>query len=246
MTSCKSKQEQFSKSGLTGVVWKGMEFIKTTGWSRGIKDLTARLTKELKSGKQVLWLIGGGSNIAASVEVMAALPEAETHHLSIFMTDERYGDVGHMHSNSRQLMDAGFLQKDAMFMPMLQPGFSMDETAERYAHALENAVEHADIVIAQSGIGPDGHIAGILPHSPAVAATGWITGYQAPNYMRMTMTFDALRNIDAAYYMAFGDDKHEALTQLRDEQLSLDDQPSQILKELPEAYVYNDQVGPAA
>jgi 6-phosphogluconolactonase/glucosamine-6-phosphate isomerase/deaminase len=220
-----------------------MEFIKTSGWDRGIKDLAARLTHELKAGKQVLWLIGGGSNITASVQVMAALPDDETHHLSIFMTDERYGDVGHVHSNSLQLLEAGFQSKEAIFVPVLQPGFSMEETQERYAQALENAVEHADIVIAQSGIGPDGHIAGILPHSTAVGTTGWMTGYEAPNYSRMTMTFDALRHIDAAYYMAFGDDKKGALISLRDETLSLDDQPAQILKELPEAYVYNDQIG---
>ncbi len=220
-----------------------MEFIKATGWQRGIKDLSARLVLELKAGKKVLWLVGGGSNIKASVQVMASLPEELTQSLSIFMTDERFGEVGHVHSNARQLVDEGFHQKDAVFVPMLQPGFSMEETSERYGQALERAVDHADIVIAQSGIGPDGHIAGILPHSVAVKASGWVTSYEAPHYMRMTMTFDALRHIDAAYYIAMGDDKKPALTQLRDESLSLDDQPSQILKEIPEAYIYNDQIG---
>lgn len=220
-----------------------MEFIKTAGWQRGIKDLTTRLTKELKAGKKVLWLIGGGSNIEASVEVMSKLPEELTKNLSIFMTDERYGEVGHMHSNSRQLTEAGMATKDAVFVHMLQPGFTLDETQERYGKALESAIDHADIVIAQSGIGPDGHIAGILPHTSAVKASGWVTSYEAPPYTRMTMTFDALRHIDAAYYMAFGEDKKEALHRLRDEEVPLEDQPAQILKELPEAYVYNDQIG---
>jgi 6-phosphogluconolactonase/glucosamine-6-phosphate isomerase/deaminase len=181
-----------------------MEFIKTAGWQRGIKDLTVRLTKELKSGKKVLWLIGGGSNIQASVQVMSKLPEELTKNLSIFMTDERYGEVGHVHSNSRQLTEAGLEPKDAVFVHMLQPGFSLDETQERYGKALEAAVAHANIVIAQSGIGPDGHIAGILPHTAAVKASGWVTGYESAPYTRMTMTFDALRHIDAAYFMAFG------------------------------------------
>jgi 6-phosphogluconolactonase/glucosamine-6-phosphate isomerase/deaminase len=220
-----------------------MEFIKTTGWQRGIADLTKRLVQELKAGKKVLWLIGGGSNIAATVEVMNAIPAEASQTLTIFMTDERFGEVGHVHSNAKQLRDAGFQPKDAVFVPMLEPGFSFDETQERYAQALERAVEHADIVIAQSGIGPDGHIAGILPHSVAVKATGWVTGYEAPNYTRMTTTFDALRHIDVAYYMAFGGDKKPALTQLRDVELPLDDQPAQILKEITEVYVYNDQIG---
>jgi 6-phosphogluconolactonase/glucosamine-6-phosphate isomerase/deaminase len=223
-----------------------MKFVKVKGWDEGVQALSERLQKELAKRGKVLWLIGGGSNIAASVKVMDSLPEDLTKDLSIFMTDERFGEVGHVHSNSKQLLDAGFQQKDAVFVPMLQPGFSMAETQERYAQALERAIDHANIVIAQSGIGPDGHIAGILPHSPAVKASGWITDYEAAPYTRMTMTFDALRHIDAAYYIAMGDDKLEALTRLRDEELPLDDQPSQILKELPEAYVFNDQIGDAA
>jgi 6-phosphogluconolactonase/glucosamine-6-phosphate isomerase/deaminase len=222
-----------------------MKFVKAEGWQPGIDALAKRLQTELTASKRVLWLIGGGSGIQATVAVMDALPAELTEHLSIFMTDERYGEVGHVNSNARQLTEAGFTPKEAIFVPMLQPGFSMDETQERYEQALKQAVEHADIVIAQSGIGPDGHIAGILPHSVAVNASGWITSYEAPHYTRMTMTFEALRQIDTAYYMAFGDEKKPALTSLRDENLSLDDQPAQILKEIKEAYVYNDQIGDA-
>lgn len=222
-----------------------MKFLKVEGWQPGIDALAKRLRAELKAGRRVLWLVGGGSGIQATVAVMDELPADLTEHLSIFMTDERYGDVGHVNSNARQLTEAGFTTKDAVFVPMLQPGFSLDETAERYETALKQAVEHADIIIAQSGIGPDGHIAGILPHSDAVTASGWITTYEAPHYTRMTMTFEALRHIDSAYYMAFGDEKKPALTQLRDEELSLDEQPAQILKDIKEAYVYNDQIGDA-
>jgi 6-phosphogluconolactonase len=174
---------------------------------------------------------------------MASLPTELTKKLVIFLTDERYGEVGHVHSNARQLHEAGFQPQDAIFVPMLEPGFSMDETQERYAQALERAIDHADVVIAQFGIGPDGHIAGILPHSTAATASGWIAGYEAPHYTRVTLTFDALRHINVAYAFVFGAEKAQALTQLRDEDLPLNDQPSQILKELPEAYVYNDQVG---
>jgi hypothetical protein len=51
--------------------------------------------------------------------------------------------------------------------------------------------------------------------------------------------------LTAAYVFAFGDAKREALQQLRDESLSLDDQPAQIIKQLPEAYVYSDQLSDA-
>ncbi|HET6925107.1 MAG TPA: 6-phosphogluconolactonase [Candidatus Saccharimonadales bacterium] len=219
-----------------------MKFIRTAGWEEGTKALGKRLVKELQS-KQVLWLVCGGSNIAAAVQVMQSLPDELTEHLSIFLTDERFGEIGHRHSNAAQLLDAGFQTKQAVFVPVLQPGFSLSETQERYGQALASAVEHADIVIGQFGIGPDGHIAGILPHSPATTADGWMAAYEAPPYTRVTMTFPALRHIDVAFAMAFGDDKRGALSRLETEELPLDTQPSQILKELPEAYVYNDQVG---
>lgn len=222
-----------------------MQFVKTNGWDKGIRELTKRLSGELASGKRVLWLVCGGSNIPAAVRVMKALPREDTKNLTIFLTDERYGEVGHINSNAKQLHDAGFQPKDAVFVAMLNPGFSMEETQERYAQALERAVDHADIVIGQFGIGADGHIAGILPHSLAVNALGWIVGYEAPHYMRVTLTFEALRHVKTAYAMVFGEDKKDALTKLRDESIELAKQPSQILKELSEAYVYNDQIGEA-
>lgn len=222
-----------------------MKFQKVAGWDNCVSAVSKRLISELQKHDRVLWLICGGSNIGAEVKIMAAIPEALTKKLAIFMTDERYGEVGHVHSNARQLHEAGFQAQDAIFVPMLEPGFSMDETQERYAQALERAIDHANVVIAQFGIGADGHIAGILPNSLATTATGWIAGYEAPHYTRVTLTFEALRKIDVAYACVFGGDKLDALQRLRDEAVPLADQPSQILKEVPEAYVLNDQIGDA-
>jgi len=219
-----------------------MQFVKTTSPTQGTKELEKRLASELKQGKHVLWLISGGSNIAISTAAMQALPVDDTKNLAIFLTDERYGAVGHLDSNAKQLLDAGFQTKEAVFVPTLAPGFSLEETRERYAQASQRAFEHADVIIAQIGIGPDGHIAGILPHSPAVDANGWVAAYKTPTYTRVTLTFDALRHVSVAYVMAFGDEKKPTLTQLRDKILPLAEQPAQFLKELPEVYLYNNQL----
>jgi 6-phosphogluconolactonase len=218
-----------------------MKCIFSEDWEQGTNDLAARLRKELAAGKRMLWMVCGGSNIAASVKVMDMISEEESEKLAIFLTDERYGELDHASSNARQLREAGFHPKQAVFIPMLADGLSLSETAERYTQALQAAIEHADVIVAQFGIGPDGHIAGILPNSPASKSTDWVTGYDAPPYIRITQTFDALRHISVAYAMAFGADKHEALVRLRDETVPLEEQPSQILKELPEAFVYSDQ-----
>jgi len=220
-----------------------MQFVKTQDAKQGTRELSKRLSAALKQNKRVLWLVSGGSNIPLSVQIMQTLPEEETKNLAIFLTDERYGEVGHIHSNVKQLMDSGFAAKQAIFVPVLAPGFSLEETKERYEQAIVRAFEHAEFIIAQFGIGADGHIAGILPHSEAVKADGWVTAYETQEHTRVTLTFDALRHITIAYAFVFGEEKKHALEQLQGEDLPLADEPSQILKELPEAYVYNDQIG---
>ena len=219
-----------------------MKFIRSEDWQEGTKALTKRLKAELSKGAPVLWLVSGGSNIKVSVEVMRALPDDITANLAVFLCDERYGEVGHIHSNAKQLVDTGFTPKQAIFVPALVPGFSLEETRERYEEAMRRAFEHAKVIIGQFGIGTDGHIAGILPHSPAVEAEGWVAAYETHEHTRVTLTFEALRQVTAAYVFAFGEEKRPALTQLRDEKLPLADQPSQILTELAEAYIYNDQI----
>ncbi|HVS58231.1 MAG TPA: 6-phosphogluconolactonase [Candidatus Saccharimonadales bacterium] len=220
-----------------------MKFVRTEGWGKGTQALVRRLQSELKKNVPVLWLVCGGSNIPASVEVMKTLPDDATKNLAVMLTDERYGEVGHIHSNAKQLMDAGFESKQAIFVPTLVPGHSLQETKIRYEEAVRRAFEHANVIIAQFGIGADGHLAGILPHSPAAESTDWVAAYETAEHTRVTLTFEALRHITAAYAFVFGGEKKPALLQLRDENLPLADQPSQILKELSEAYVYNDQIG---
>jgi len=218
-----------------------MKIELTEGWAAGTQQLDQRLQSELQEGKRVLWLVCGGSNIQASAKIMDGLEDDLTKNLAILLTDERYGEVGHPDSNARQLQEAGFQAKQAIFVPTLT-GLSLEETTARYDQVMQHAIEHADIVIAQFGIGTDGHIAGLLPHSVATTSTDWVTAYEAPPFTRITMTFKAMKHIHVAVAMAFGEDKQLALERLRDETLPLVEQPSQILKELPEAYVFNDQV----
>ena len=220
-----------------------MRFIKVVDWQPGIIALGERLHTALKAHNNVLWLVSGGSNIQASVSVMDNIAEELTEHLTIMLIDERFGLPGHKDSNYKQFQDAGFNPRQATFMPMLVEGLNLQETAHRYEELLERALESADMVVSQLGIGSDGHIAGILPRTSAVNADGLVTAYKHPSYTRITATFEALKRIDCDYSFVFGKDKQDALTTLKTEVLTLEVQPSQILKQLPEAYIYNDQIG---
>ena len=220
-----------------------MKYILTAAWDDGVADLTARLVRELAAGKKVLWLLSGGSNIATSAQIMDNISASQSKHLTVSLIDERYGEPGHADSNWAQLMQAGFKGKQATLLPVLKEGAGFEQTLEDYTKLAEQAFDGNDVIIAQLGIGPDGHVAGILPDSPAVTAQGMVAGYDAPPLRRLTLTFPALRRVQAAYVFAFGKPKHKALTMLRDGALPLAEQPAQILKELSEAYLYSDQVG---
>jgi 6-phosphogluconolactonase len=221
-----------------------MKYILTAGWDDGVADLTERLVRELAGGKRVLWLTSGGSNIPASVQVMENISAALSGKLSVSLADERYGEPGHPDSNWTQLMQAGFKGKSATLLPVLLPERSFQQATQDYAQLIEKAFADNDVIIAQLGIGPDGHIAGILPGSEAAQETqALVAGYHDPPLTRLTLTFPGLRRITAAYAFAFGKPKQKALVTLHSASLPLAEQPAQILNELDEAYMYSDQVG---
>jgi 6-phosphogluconolactonase/glucosamine-6-phosphate isomerase/deaminase len=203
-----------------------------------------RLLKEVQNPqtKRVLWLVSGGSNIALSVTIMDHLPDDLTPKLAIALTDERFGPVGFSDSNFQQLLDAGFQPKQATFLPVLVPDLDLEATRQRYEDAITTAFESADVIIAQFGIGTDGHIAGILPDTSSVSNTNFVVAYQTEQYTRLSLTLEALKGVTAAYVFAFGSDKQTALEKLSKD-IPLDDEPSQILKQIPDSYVYNDQMG---
>lgn len=221
-----------------------MRLLLTPDWQPGITALTERLVSELEEGKRVVWLVPGGSNIKAAVSAAALLPEVLTEQLVITLSDERYGEVDHPDSNWRQLREAGFDVRRAKGIPVLVPGLDLEATRAAFEESLSEELLAADAIIAHLGMGPDGHIAGILPGTPSVTAAQLVAAYEAPNYTRITTTPSLLRRVTAAYVMAFGAEKREAIERLETD-VNLTDQPAQILKEIPESYVYNDQKGEA-
>lgn len=206
-------------------------------------DLCDRLVAELKTGQKVLWLVSGGSNIGATVAIMNMLPEDLTSNLSIMLIDERYGRPGHADSNWQQLMQAGFTPKNAHLMPVLLSNSSLEATAMHYNNMAAQAFAENDVAIAQLGIGQDGKIAGILPHSIASKSGQQLAvGYEHEPFDRLTLTCAALEMMDAIYVFVYGESKKDALIKLQNEGLSSEEQPAQFLKQLPEVYLYNDQV----
>ena len=221
-----------------------MKYLLTTGWEDGVAALTECLVGKLAAKEQVLWLVSGGSNIPASVSIIKNISLELRQNLKIMLIDERYGPVGHADSNFAQLLRSGFAGENAPLLPVLYAGLSLEQTVQRYEETVKAAFAEATYAVAQLGMGEDGHIAGILPNSPAAhELTALVSGYESGDLTRITLTFPAVRQLSSAYVFAFGTTKHQALGALMHQRLSLTAQPAQVLKELPQVYLYNDQLG---
>lgn len=220
-----------------------INFIQCNDSDIGRDSLANKLCDLLNDNKKVLWLICGGSNIATAVKVMdlvqKAIPVQKLSNFTVMQTDERYGPVGHKDSNWQQMLDQGFDFKNIEHISILR-NLSLDQTVQQYGLEVAKAFEDADIIVAQLGIGGDGHIGGILPQTPAIQDTNPTTGYEASPFTRISISFPYFRKINIAYVFAFGSSKQKAIEDLKSRDLSLDEQPCQILKEMKEVYFYTD------
>ncbi len=158
--------------------------------------------------------------------------------LAISLTDERYGPVGHANSNWRQLDERGFKAPGARLLPVLK-GKSMPETAFAYQTMLLSEAKQADYSLALAGMGPDGHILGIKPGSPAMAATEYVSGYKWDDYDRLTPTIKFLKLLDEVVVYAAGQDKWPQFDAL-EQKISPGAQPAQLLKQLQKVIIFND------
>ena len=214
-----------------------MKFIKIADSHPVIDYLTKQITTALTAGKQVLWLVPGGSAISVAASVSKNLAGQDLQNLHVSLTDERYGPPGHADCNWLQLEQVGFSLPGANLYPVVI-GEDRDVTTKKYAEHLEQLFNKADYALGFFGIGPDGHTAGILPGSPAVHAKELAKDYDA-NFQRITMTPPAIARLHEAVAFTNGEAKWPILDQLETAR-SLDNQPAQALKLVPTVTIFND------
>lgn len=222
-----------------------MKFI-SEGPERAAKKLAALISAKIAAKKPVIWLVCGGSNITTEVEIMNLVRttvDGSLANLLILPMDERYGAAGHPDSNYRQLKEAGFDPGDALWIDVLERGLPLAETVEHYGSLIDAAFASADGIYGLFGLGTDAHTAGVLPGSPAVVETvATVVGYDSPPFIRLTLTPSKLVKISAAFVLAYGDSKYKALVRLQTNDESIEKLPAKLLYDIPEVYVYNDQV----
>jgi 6-phosphogluconolactonase/glucosamine-6-phosphate isomerase/deaminase len=200
------------------------------------------LDKTLESGLKVLWLLCGGSNVQLELDVFKALKHATRDKLVISLVDDRFVAMDSQNSNWHQLIDGGLNGERAQLEPpVVDWSLSIDDAAHDWAVRLQRRIDDADAVIALYGIGPDGHIAGIVPNGVAVAEREkLVVGYQGHDFPRITTTPLLIPQLDLAIAVVMGDVKKPVLERFQTD-LEPAEQPAQLLKQAAELVVYTDQ-----
>lgn len=152
------------------------------------------ISEQLKLNKKVLFFATGGSSVAVgarAAELLNALPDKSLlKNLTITLTDERYGEVGHKDSNWQQMLEKGFNIPEATLIPILIGENRMVTTLhfDAFLHQEFNLAKENVYRIGLFGVGKDGHTAGILPNSSAVDSPDLVFSYDTPDFSRITIT----------------------------------------------------------
>jgi len=220
-----------------------MQYIKSEDYKKGSADLASAIITELNQGKKVLWFLTGGSSIPSCVEVLKILKNsnADLKKITVTLTDERYGEVGHGDSSWKKLTDAGFDFAALNTIPVLT-GKNFEETTTDFESSLSNAFSANDVIISQFGIGSDLHIAGILPLSVATEESNLVSAYTSEPFKRITLSLVTIRKINKAFVFIFGESKRNVISELKESQAPIKEKPANILKEIYEVFVYSDQI----
>lgn len=226
-----------------------MTFRRVTSAEPVVDYLADVLKSKLQAGQRVLWFLSGGSAVELEVAVALQLKGQKLDKLVISLADERFGPVGHSESIWQQLLDGGFDVGTAELLPVLN-GLGFTESQAAWGAKIKTLLEAVDYRLAFLGIGPDGHIAGILPNSPATKQSSALTfAYQSeaipgvrPAFQRITLTPAAIARLDEVVVYAMGDAKKQALEDLQQERPA-SGQPAQLLKRVSKVTIFTDQMG---
>jgi 6-phosphogluconolactonase len=215
-----------------------------------IHDIANRLIKGLQNGKRILWFVPGGSNIKTAVSILDMVKANISEHVSlkkltVTLTDERYGPAGHPDSNWQQLIEAGFDMAAVSIIPVLHDAdihesTHFERTVETWRAQLEQALSEHDFSIGFFGMGADGHIAGILPHTIATSEHKIVCGYTTSTYTRITITSPCIKKLNYVFVAAFGSTKKEQIERLLHQDIALDEQPVQVIKQAADAVLFTD------
>ena len=191
--------------------------------------LVARLAAaQTVHGTASVVLTGGGIGIAVleRVAALAAEPERETVDwtaVEVWGGDERFVPAHSEERNElaarRALLDRVAVPADRVHaMPASDAGFDTpEEAAEWYAGQLAAAADGSPVPrfdVLLLGMGPEGHVASIFPHSPAAGDPRPVFAVHdcpKPPPTRVSLGFSAINTAEEIWLLVAGEGKADAV-----------------------------------
>lgn len=167
-----------------------------------------------KIDKDTLMLLSGGTSPDLLYQLIAQNKSLRPG--AVALIDERYGLPLHADSNEKMIRDTGLIshlyKEGVPFYGILREE-DPKIVAAKYEETIKKLFKEFPKKIAIMGIGIDGHTAGIKPdlayeHNRLVIAYEDTAGSFGK---RITLTFEALAEIDEFIILAFGKNKKRAL-----------------------------------
>ena len=165
-------------------------------------------------------LTGGGAGIGLLKKIRERADEIDWARVHVFFGDERNVPLDHEDSNERQAREALLDHVDIPAGNIHGYGLGsvdMDESAAAYEQTiLDVTPDGFDLHLL--GMGHEGHINSLFPHSPAVRETGRLVlsvdDSPKPPPERVTLTLPAVARARRVWLLVSGGDKAEAAAQI--------------------------------
>lgn len=193
-----------------------VEFIHCEDKKEASKKALEILLKD--ADQNTLLLLSGGTSPDLLYRLIAENKTLKPG--AVVLIDERFGSPMHETSNEKMIFDTGlveYLKKEGISFYGILKKNDMENIAEQYEQTIRNLFKKFSKKIAIMGIGTDGHTAGIKPlldydHTRLVVSYDDING---PFGKRVTLTFEALAQIDEFIILVFGDNEQSKKEVLR-------------------------------
>lgn len=213
------------------------------------------LIKSLKSHQKekILILLSGGSVVKVYKVMSYELSVISSEKMAIAQVDERFFGKEQRTENKKQI-NADQIGRVGLwemcrkrkipYYLVSQEG-KLTESAEEYDQTISKLFKEYTYKIAVLGIGEDGHTAGLLPgYEKAWNTDKLVTGYENNGEFRqrISLTPDALSQLDYGIVVAIGEKKRRAIETALDpiNQKYLDKYPAAILQKMKEVDLFTD------
>jgi 6-phosphogluconolactonase len=138
--------------------------------------------------------------------------DLDWEHIDLFQVDERVAPDGHPDRNLTSLRANLPEEALARLRPMPVTAEDLGSAAVRYEAELPDPLD-----LVHLGLGPDGHTASLVPGDPVLEVTDRlvaVTGGEYQGRRRMTLTYPALADARAVFWLVAGEDKRDAVRKL--------------------------------